>query len=572
MNFIASPRAIRYNDASAKVNGRGYTRSGSAHAMSSSSRSSSSESPNPAQRIGGRPRDECAVFAVAGHAEAARFVSLGLFALQHRGQETTGIVSAEVASDPAGGAASNPGGKTTFHIHRAAGLVADAYSDRALAELHGDVAIGHNRYSTTGDATASNTQPLTCDSADGPIALAHNGNLTNARELREELEAGGATFATDVDSEVILHLIRGFEGDDSANGSSNESGDGRDKFEARLGRALLRLEGAYSLVVLHGTTLYAVRDPRAMRPLVLGRLDGGAWAVASETVALDLIGARTVRDMRAGEVVRLVPEREPQAICLAESGPPVEPAHCIFELIYFSRPDSVADGQSVLEVRERLGAELWAEHPAPGEVVIGIPDSSIPAAVGYARAAGLRYETGLVRNRYVGRTFIEPNPGIRNLGARLKYSAVRSVVAGKSVIVVDDSLVRGTTSRQVIPLLREAGAREIHLRITAPPWRHPCRFGIDAPDPADFIASDLTVEEIRRSLALDSLGFLSVAALHRAAGRATGWCMACFTGEDGPKRNAETPDSESAEGPAINAPMDSTPGSSEVLIEAGRNA
>jgi amidophosphoribosyltransferase len=457
----------------------------------------------PRIRILGRPREECGICAVAHHDEAAKLTYLGLEALQHRGQETAGIVTAQMIGE----------GRARHRAHRGMGLVADVFRRESLNRLTGSTAIGHVRYSTTGAPVPSNTQPLVSTLRHGPVALAHNGNLTNALLLRRALEAGGAILQTTVDSEVILHLL-----------SRTPHG----RFEDCLGTALGMVEGAFSLVLLHGDRLYAVRDPRGFRPLALGRRRGGAWVVASESVAFDLIEAELVRDIEPGEVLRIDPGADPVSLDLLQ---PAAPAHCIFELIYFSRPDSVVDGRSVQRVRERLGAELWREHPAEGDVVISVPDSSNAAAIGYARAAGLPFEMGLIRNHYIGRTFIEPHQRIRDFGAKIKYNPVRSVVEGRRVVLVDDSIVRGTTSRKIITMLRHAGARAIHMRVTAPPWRHPCRFGIDTPDPDELIAAENSPEQIREVIGCDSLGYLSPEGLRRAAEEREGWCMACFTGD-----------------------------------------
>jgi amidophosphoribosyltransferase len=454
-------------------------------------------------QIIGRPREECGVCAVVNHPEAAKLTYLGLQALQHRGQETAGIVSASWGER----------GRVEHRVHRGMGLVAEVFTRETLDGLAGRVAIGHVRYSTTGAPLPSNTQPLVSTLRHGPVALAHNGNLTNAHILRRALKAGGAIFQTTIDSEVILHLI---------------SRAVHDSFEECLVAALEQVQGAYSLVVLHGERLYAVRDPRGFRPLALGRLPGGAWTVASESVAFDLIEAELVRDVAPGEVIRLDPGEEPVSF---HPLTPAEPARCIFELIYFSRPDSIVDGHIVHRVRERLGAELWREHPADADVVICVPDSSNAAAIGYARAGGLPYDLGLIRSHYIGRTFIEPHQRIRDFGAKIKYNPVKGIVSGRRVVVVDDSIVRGTTSRKIVTMLRRAGAVEVHMRVTAPPWRNPCQYGIDTPDPEELIANGRSVEEIQRMIGADSLGFLSPEGLRRAAGEERGWCMACFTGE-----------------------------------------
>lgn len=452
-------------------------------------------------RHSGRPREECGICAVVGHPEAAKLAYLSLYALQHRGQEAAGIVSAERVGD-----------RVRHRIHRGLGLVPDVFDAGALESLRGDVAIGHVRYSTMGSSTSENAQPVVSAQRHGNVALGHNGNLTNAAALRDRLQGEGAIFQTSIDSEAILHLMS------RANAASAEGA---------LLEALAQVQGAFSLVVLHENRVFAVRDARGFRPLILGLLPSGGWVLASETVAFDLIGATRVRDLDPGEVLRLVPGTEPTRVAQLPQAPR---ASCIFELIYFSRPDSIIDGYRVQEVRHRLGEELWREQPADAEVVIGVPDSSLPAAVGYARAAHLPFDIGMTRNHYIGRTFIEPGQGIRDFGAKVKYNPVRSAVEGRRVAVLDDSIVRGTTSRKIVRMLREAGAREVHLRITAPPWRHSCPYGIDTPDPADFVATGRTIEQIREELGADSLGFLSPEGLRRAANRREGWCTACFDG------------------------------------------
>lgn len=449
------------------------------------------------------PREACGVCAVSGHGEASKLCYLMLQALQHRGQETAGIVSAHL------------GDRDRPHhcVHRGLGLVVEVFTRQSLEHLHGRVAIGHVRYSTTGTPNPQNTQPIVSTLRHGPVALAHNGNLTNAHILRRALKAGGAIFQTTIDSEVILHLLSRAEHDD---------------FEDCLAAALSQIQGAYSLVLLRGKSLYAIRDPRGFRPLCLGRRSDGAWVVASESVAFDLIEAGLVRDVAPGEIVRLERGREPVSL---RPLAPAAPARCIFELIYFARPDSVVDGRAVQQVRERMGEELWREHPVEADVVIPVPDSSSAAALGYARAGGLRFDLGLIRSHYIGRTFIEPHQRIRDFGAKIKYNPVRSAVDGRRVAVVDDSIVRGTTSQKIVAMLRAAGAREIHLRVSAPPWRHPCQYGIDTPDVTKLIAHGRTVDGIARAIAADSLGFLSEDGLRRAVREASGWCMACFNGD-----------------------------------------
>jgi amidophosphoribosyltransferase len=453
-------------------------------------------------KVAGRPREECGVFGVSGSAEASRLAYLGLFALQHRGQETAGIVSAW-----------RDAGHPHHMVHRGLGLVADVFDGPTLESLRGDVAIGHVRYSTTGAPNPANTQPVVSSLRFGPVAISHNGNLTNAHLLRERLKQEGAIFQTSIDTEVILHLI-----------SRAPAAD----FEAALRHALVQIDGAFSLAILHGDTMYMVRDANGFRPLALGRLGSGGWVAASETSAFDMVRATWVRDFEPGEIVRFVPGAPPEAL---DPLPPRPHARCIFELVYFSRADSVVDGLDVQGVRLRLGARLWQEQPAEADVVICVPDSSMPAAIGYARAAGLPFDTGLMRNHYIGRTFIEPYKGLRDFSARIKYNPVRSVVEDQRVVVVDDSIVRGTTMRRIVGMLRAAGAREVHLRIASPPWRNPCLYGIDVPDPSEFVATGREVEDIRTHIGADSLGYLSPEGMKSAADPGKGWCLACFTGE-----------------------------------------
>jgi amidophosphoribosyltransferase len=460
---------------------------------------------------------------VVGHPEASKLTYLGIYALQHRGQETCGIVSAK--PDGAGG--------VTHLIHRGLGLVKEVFTEQSLRNLPGSVAIGHVRYSTTGQPIPSNTQPLASSLRFGPVALAHNGNLTNSLELRDQLKDDGAIFQTSIDSEVILHLLTHVR---------------RSSFEECYALSLKRCEGAYSIVLLHGDTLYATRDPRGFRPLVLGRLPEGGWIVASETVAFDLVGAEFVKDFAPGETIRIAPGGEPESLSLLEPAPH---AMCIFELVYFSRPDSIVDGRHVQDVRHRMGVELWHEQPAEVDVVIPVPDSSTAAAIGYAAAAGLPFQMGLIRNHYIGRTFIEPTQSIRDFRAKLKYNPVRTIIENKRIAVVDDSIVRGTTSRKIARMLREAGAAEVHMRVTSPPWRHPCFYGIDTPDESHLLAANATVEQMARVIELESLGFLSPEGLHRAVGEAKGWCMACFAGQYPTRRPPNTSKERLARGETV---------------------
>jgi amidophosphoribosyltransferase len=438
--------------------------------------------------------DQCGVFGVYGAPEAANLTYLGLHALQHRGQESAGIVSSD--------------GQQLF-AHRALGLVQDAFGHEVLEQLKGDRAIGHVRYSTAGDSGIKNAQPLAIDYAHGSLALGHNGNLTNFAELRTQLEGEGSIFQTTSDTEVLVHLIAR-----SRRASTVD----------RVIDALGQVEGAYSMIFLTPRQLIAVRDPYGFRPLCLGKI-GGAYAIASEPPAFHLIGAEHVRDLEPGELL-VIDERG-----VTSMRPFAQRAQrmCIFEYVYFARPDSVLNGRSVYEARKQLGRVLAAEAPAEADVVIPVPDSGVASAMGYAEALRLPFELGLIRSHYVGRTFIEPAQSIRHFGVRLKLSPVRSVLEGKRVAVVDDSIVRGTTSRKIVKMLRDAGAAEVHLRIASPPTRWPCFYGIDTPSRGELIAATQPIDDVTRFVTADSLGYVSVEGLHRAVGGA-GYCDACFTG------------------------------------------
>lgn len=443
----------------------------------------------------------CGVFGIFNHPDAARLTSVGMHALQHRGQESSGIASAK-------------GGEVFIQRHM--GQVTTVFDENMLAMLPGTMAIGQVRYSTTGASRLRNAQPLCLDHASGSLAVAHNGNLTNAGPLRRELSAMGALYSSGTDTEVVLHLL------------ARETGG---SLAERMIRIMPRLQGAYSMLVLDGNEVVAVRDPHGYRPLVLGvRRDvhGEAWLAASETCAFALVGAEFVREVLPGEVVSMRPGGI-QSYQLEGNTPKKQ---CVFEHVYFARPDSIVFGQTVYEVRKRLGAQLARECPVPGgEVVIPVPDSGVGAALGYARQAGIPYELGLIRSHYVGRTFIQPTVAMRETGVRRKLAPVREVIAGKSIVVVDDSLVRGTTSRQIIGLLREAGAREIHLRISSPPTSWPCYYGIDTPNREQLIAANKTMDQIAAFITCDSIGYLSETGLLSAAdGGGQGWCTACFSG------------------------------------------
>jgi amidophosphoribosyltransferase len=447
--------------------------------------------------------EECGVFGIFGHPDAGALTVLGLHALQHRGQEAAGIVTYD---------------GTQFIAERHAGLVGDIFNKNSqyTERLKGDFALGHNRYSTTGGQTVRNIQPMFADLSGGGIAIAHNGNLTNARLLRTELVKEGAIFHSTSDTETIIHLIA------------------RSRFSPivdRLIDALKQVEGAYSLVALTSKKLIGVRDPWGVRPLVLGTLDG-APIFASETCALDIIGADFVRDVKPGEMVVVTKEG-------IESYFPFQPQperFCVFEYIYFARPDSTVEGRNVYEARKRIGEELARESPADADIVIPVPDSGVPAALGFAAVAGIPFELGIIRNHYVGRTFIEPSDRIRHLGVRLKHNPNRAQLQGKRVILVDDSIVRGTTSKKIVEMVRDAGAAEVHFRIASPPTTHSCFYGVDTPTTEELLAHRMDIEEMRRYINADSLAFISQDALYRAMGhtarneKAPQFCDACFTG------------------------------------------
>jgi len=442
--------------------------------------------------------EECGVVGIFGNHEASNLVYLGLHALQHRGQESAGIASTD---------------GRVLHIEKGVGLVADIFSKKILKKLPGNMAIGHNRYSTSGKKIIQDVQPCTVDYSSGALALAHNGNLINTSVVRGELEQKGSIFSSTMDSEVIVHLIA----------QSQET-----TLRDQLTEALHQVQGAYSLLVMNERELIAVRDPRGIRPLSIGKLKD-SYIVASETCAMDLIEADFIRDLEPGEMV-----------LFNESGvhsffpfPRQREAACIFEFIYFSRPDSlIFGGWSVHEARKEFGRILSRELPVKADLVIPVPDSGISAALGYAEESGIPFETGLVRNHYVGRTFIEPRQSIRHFGVKLKLNAMKCVLEGKRVLVVDDSIVRGTTSRKIVKMIRRAGAKEVHMRISAPPTTNPCFYGIDTPTRSELIASSHTVEEIRRYLTADSLAYLSIRSLKKffkVQGKDR-FCDACFSG------------------------------------------
>jgi len=447
--------------------------------------------------------EECGVFGVFGHQDAAKLTALGLHALQHRGQEGAGIVS----HDGAG-----------FHAERHFGLVGDTFTRRAVMDrLPGHRAIGHNRYSTHGGPSDRNIQPLFAEFAGGGFAVAHNGNITNAQSLQQLLQQRGSIFTSTSDTEVILHLIATSRGV---------------RLVDRMIDALNNIEGAWSLACLSSKKMIGARDPSGVRPLVLGDLDG-APILASETCALDIIGARFVRDVEPGEMVVVTP----QGIESLRPFAPKTPHFCIFEYVYFSRPDSVIGGRGVYAARKRIGAELAREYPAAADLVVPVPDSGTPAAIGFAEAAGIPFDLGIIRNHYVGRTFIEPSEAIRDMGVKLKHNANRAVLAGKRVVLVDDSIVRGTTSVKIVKMVRDAGASEVHMRVASPPTTHSCFYGVDTPERSKLIASRMSVREMAEYIKVDSLEFLTMDGLYRAVGeegRAAGkkrFCDACFSGE-----------------------------------------
>lgn len=450
-----------------------------------------------------KPHEECGIFGIYGHGDAAAHTALGLHALQHRGQEAAGIVSVDMGR---------------FHAHRALGHVGATFNSEAvIRDLRGTNAIGHVRYSTTGATVLRNVQPIYAELANGGLAIAHNGNLTNAQTLRRDLVNRGCIFQSTMDTEVITHLT-----------AVSKLGSMVD----RLVDALSQVEGAYSLLALTRDMLIGARDPFGVRPLVLGMLKGAA-VLASESCALDIIGATFVRDVEPGEVIVIdrfgISSRKPFA--------PVKRRFCIFEYIYFARPDSMVEGSSVYDVRKRIGAELAREAPADADVVVPIPDSGVPAAVGFAAESGIPFELGIIRNHYVGRTFIEPTDSIRHLGVKLKHNANRQSILGKRVVLIDDSIVRGTTSTKIVAMVREAGAREVHMRIASPPTVHSCFYGVDTPDRSHLMAANHDLERMRQLIGVDSLAFVSMDGLYRAAGeqgRNAGqpqYCDACFSGD-----------------------------------------
>ncbi len=441
-------------------------------------------------------KDECGVFGIFGHPEAANMAYLGLYALQHRGQESGGIAASDGEQ---------------VRVSKAMGYVADTFDTETLAALPGSMAIGHVRYSTAGASKLSNAQPILIDCAHGQIAIGHNGNLVNARELRDELVSQGSIFQSSSDTEVVLHLYA------------------RSKAvtpEDAIVESVSQVQGAFSFVLLARDRLVAVRDPHGFRPLALGRL-GDGWVVCSETCAMDLIGATYVRDVAPGEVL-VITTHGTRSI---KPFPPAPLAHCIFEHVYFARPDSYVFGQSVNEVRTNLGRILAREESVEADVVVPVPDSGVCAAMGFAEESGIPLRMGLIRNHYVGRTFIEPQAAIRHFGVRVKLNPVRSILDGKRVALIDDSIVRGTTSRKIVKMVRAAGAREVHVRISCPPTISPCFYGVDTPRRSELIAATHTLEEITTYLDADSVAYLSLEGLLTAVGQQRGsYCSSCYTG------------------------------------------
>jgi len=450
-------------------------------------------------------REECGVVAIYGHPEGSKLAYLSLYALQHRGQESAGIAASDGEQ---------------LHIHKAMGLVSDIFTAEVLARIPGSLAIGHTRYSTAGDSALLNAQPIRVDCNKGKIAIAHNGNITNAAEVRAQLDQQGSIFQTNSDTEVIVHLVA----------RSREQ-----TLPDAMADSLRRLEGAFSLVMLTHDRVFAARDPRGFRPLVMGRIPaqgahrGDSIVFASETCAFDLIGATYEREVKPGELVIVGPEGVHSRFYSAQQ----PQSSCIFEHVYFSRPDSMVFGRPVQQSRDAMGQQLALESPVEADIVVPVPDSGVTAAMGYARASGIPLQFGLIRNHYVGRTFIEPEQRVRDFGVKLKLNPVRHVLEGKRVVLIDDSIVRGTTSRKIVRMVRDAGAKEVHMRISCPPTISPCYYGVDTPSKNQLIAANKSVEEIREYIGADSLAYLSLEGLRKAAGEGEEriYCTACYTGK-----------------------------------------
>ncbi len=460
---------------------------------------------SPLREIDDRPREACGVFGIwAPEVDVAVETFYGIHTLQHRGQESAGICTTDGRQ---------------LNVKTGMGLVAQVFDEQSAAELEGIAAIGHTRYSTTGASRFRNAQPILVDDPQtgSQVAIAHNGNVVNAAQVRVELTESGATFETSTDTEVLAKYMLLF-GEDEPDADA--------MWEERFSALMRHIEVAYSLVLLTPDRLMAARDPFGVRPLCIGQV-GGRYVVASETCALDQLGATLLREVRPGEMITI----DERGMRSYQSVIPAEPAGCVFEHIYFARPDSILDGQAAWQSRSQLGVELAREHPADGDVVIGVPDSATAHAIGYSFESGIPYSEGLVKNRYVGRTFISPDQRLRDLGAHLKYNPMPSVLAGRRVIVVDDTIVRGTTTPRIVKLVREAGASEVHMRIAAPPIQHPCHFGVDMATRQELIAARQSVEEIRQHLGADSLGYLSLEGLQRALDLGKTTCLACFNGD-----------------------------------------
>ncbi|MBN2386204.1 MAG: amidophosphoribosyltransferase [Anaerolineales bacterium] len=444
------------------------------------------------------PREECGIVGIfAPNEDVARMAFFGLFALQHRGQEAAGIAVSD---------------GNLMRMHKDTGLISQIFHPRTLVDLQGHYAIAHTRYSTTGSSSIRNAQPFMIETMNGPVALAHNGNLVNSTALRDELLHSGVGFSSSSDSEVMTMML---------------ARNGGDTWVERLKHAMTLWKGAYSLVMLTRDCVYAARDPWGVRPLSVGLLPHGGYAAASETGALHTLGCQAIREVNPGEIVTL----SDKALIVTQAVKPAENlARCVFEMIYFSRPDAVWDGRSVHQVRQNLGRELARELPTEADVVIPTPDSGIPAAIGYAMESGIPYNDGFIKNRYVGRTFIEPTDSLRTRGVALKFNVINENVLGKRVVMIDDSIVRGNTTGPIVRLLREAGAEQVHLRVTCPPIAHPCFMGVDMGTYDDLIAHKRSVEEIRNHIGADSLHYLSLEGMMHAVGRQDGYCQACFTG------------------------------------------
>jgi amidophosphoribosyltransferase len=463
--------------------------------------------------------EECGVAAIYGHPEASKLAYLSLYALQHRGQESAGIASSN---------------GERLELHKAMGLVSDIFTADALARVPGSLAIGHTRYSTTGDSALLNAQPIRVECSKGQIALAHNGNITNAHEIRSHLEQLGSIFQTTSDTEVIVHLIA----------RSKEQ-----TLESAMSDSLRRIEGAFSLVMLTPDRIFAARDPRGFRPLVMGRIKGQSEhhkdtiVFASETCAFDLIGATYEREVKPGELVIVGPEGTHSRFYATQQAL----SSCVFEHVYFSRPDSIVFGRAVQESRDAMGRQLALESPVNADIVVPVPDSGVTAAMGFSHQSGIPIQFGLIRNHYVGRTFIEPEQRVRDFGVRLKLNPVRHVIEGKRIVLIDDSIVRGTTSRKIVRMIRDAGAKEIHMRISCPPTISSCYYGVDTPSKKQLIAANKSVEEIREYIHADSLAYLSLEGLRKAAGEGdeVKYCTGCYTGKY-PTRLVDVEDIQSA--------------------------